>query len=131
MDGLQTSPGDLTKARLHSRVTLFRDVFVFGRTHRLFARRDYNLNNLLPSMLVLFSRALTPIQLLLEPNAVLRPGGCYTVRGSALAVHIVVDPKHRVYACITVQDVPFSLGLSLLEEVRSTSLKPLPQQLLG
>lgn len=46
------------------------------------------------------------------------------MRGSGLAVHLVVDQKHRVYACITAEDVPFSLGLSLLEEVRSTSLRP-------
>lgn len=53
------------------------------------------------------------------------------MRGSVLAVHAVVDQKHRVYACITAEDVPFSLGLSLLEEVRSTPLKPLCGQQLG
>lgn len=60
----------------------------------------------------------TPSQLLLEPITAVRPGGCYTVRGSVLGVHVVADQKQRVYACITAEDVPFSLALSLLEEVR-------------
>ncbi|CAN0574963.1 unnamed protein product, partial [Ectocarpus sp. 12 AP-2014] len=34
------------------------------------------------------------------------------------AVHFIVDHKHRVYACITAEDVPLSVGLSLLEEVQ-------------
>lgn len=62
-------------------------------------------------------------QLLLEPSAKVSPGYCYTARGSELAVHVIVDQKHRVYACITTEDVPFSVGLSLLEEVRLISTR--------
>lgn len=46
------------------------------------------------------------------------PGGRYTASGSALAVHMAVDHKNRVYACLVADDVPLSLAFSLLEEVR-------------
>lgn len=82
------------------------------------------------SVFFLLTQALSPFQVLLESIAVVRPGSCYTVRGSTLAVHVVVDQKHRVYACITAEDVPFSLGLSLLEEVRSTPLRTFSEQLI-
>ncbi|CAN0417666.1 unnamed protein product [Ectocarpus sp. 12 AP-2014] len=57
-------------------------------------------------------------EVLLQPSSSVSPGGCYTARGSALAVHFIVDHKHRVYACITAEEVPLSVGLSLLEEVQ-------------
>lgn len=46
------------------------------------------------------------------------PGSRYTASGSALAVHMVVDHKNRIYACLVADDVPLSLAFSLLEEVR-------------
>lgn len=39
-------------------------------------------------------------------------------------MHLLVDPKNRVYACVTASDVPSALAFSLLEEVRCSRLVP-------
>lgn len=118
---------------LHSREGCFGAIFKIGDHKEHGTRTKYVVcweYPLPPSILILPMRWHRS-QLLLEPLAVVQPGGCYTVRGSVLAVHAVVDQKHRVYACITAEDVPFSVGLSLLEEVRSTPLKPFLERQLG
>lgn len=60
---------------------------------------------------------LSIFQLLLEPSTPVLPGSHYTASGSELAVHMAVDHKNRVYACLAADDVPPSLAFSLLEEV--------------
>lgn len=64
-------------------------------------------------------------QLLLEPSTPVLPGSRYTASGSALAVHMAVDHKNRVYACLVADDVPLSLAFSLLEEVRCILYVPI------
>lgn len=59
-----------------------------------------------------------PDKLLLDPSKPILPDSRFASRGSDVVVHLVVDRKNRVYACVTVDDVPPKVAFSFLEEVR-------------
>lgn len=58
-------------------------------------------------------------KLLLESRTPILPDSRFASRGSDFAVHMIVDRKNRVYACVAVDDVPPKVAFSFLEEVRA------------
>ena len=56
-------------------------------------------------------------QVLSESNVTIVPAKRYTSRGSVVAVHMSVDHKNRVFACVATVNVPLAVAFGLLDEV--------------